>query len=163
MPKQCSDIAQTLETSTMPSGDTLRATSRQRNIVQRGSVVPLLLSTNSLFFQHAAVCLTSLLVNNPDLFFDIVIVSLPAEELDEQKLRCSLKSFENYSLRLMKFATPEDRLPLTAHYTIDTWTRLWVEEFFPAEINRVLYLDVDIVVVGRIAALWSTDLGGALL
>ena len=50
-----------------------------------------------------------------------------------------------------------------AHYTIDTYTRLWVNEFFGANIDRVLYLDADIVVVDSIAPLWTTDLDGALM
>jgi lipopolysaccharide biosynthesis glycosyltransferase len=125
-------------------------------------IVPLLLSTDAEFLQHAAVCLTSLLVNNPKLFFDIVIVSRPIQDLDEEKLRRSLRRFSNYSLALLKFEPPANRLPLF-EYTLDTWTRLWMEEFFPKDVDRVLYLDVDIVVVGGIASLWRTDLEGALL
>jgi lipopolysaccharide biosynthesis glycosyltransferase len=40
---------------------------------------------------------------------------------------------------------------------------LWIGQFFPADVDRVLYLDADIVVVGSITPLWRTDLGGALL
>ncbi len=123
-----------------------------------------LLCTNVLFQQHAAVCLTSLLANNPELFFDIVIVAQPTETLDEEKLSRSLMQFANQTLRFIKFSIPSNlSLPLIAHYTIDTYTRLWVNEFFPNNVGRVLYLDADIVVVGSIAPLWFADLGGALL
>jgi lipopolysaccharide biosynthesis glycosyltransferase len=128
--------------------------------------VHLLLSTDAAYLQHVAVCLTSLLVNNPDLFFDIVIVRRVTETLDEPKLRRSLTRFPNHSLLFRVFTAPAGRvLPLNprASYTVDTWTRLWVAEFFPADVDRVLYLDCDIVVVGDIAPLWNTDLGGALL
>jgi lipopolysaccharide biosynthesis glycosyltransferase len=131
-----------------------------------GSRVHLLLCTNALYLQHAAVCLTSLLANNPDLFFDIVIVARVTEELDEDKLRRSLVRFPNHLLSFRKFIPPAGRLlPLNprAHYTLDNWTRLWVEEFFADDIGRVLYLDSDIVVVGSVASLWRTDLQGALL
>jgi lipopolysaccharide biosynthesis glycosyltransferase len=130
------------------------------------SRVHLLLCTNSVYLQHVAVCLTSLLMNNTDLFFNIVVVGRAAEPLDGEKLRRSLEHFPNHSLLFREFTPPADRLlPLNpgAHYTLDTWTRLWVEEFFPADVNRVLYLDGDIVVVGGLARLWRTDLGGALL
>src|SRR5580704_6612779 len=128
--------------------------------------VSILICTNALFLQHAAVCLASLLANNPDIFFNIVIVGRVTEDLDEEKLRRSLVGFSNYLLTFQKFAPPADLLlPLEphAHYTIDTYTRLWLGEFFPETVNRVLYLDADIVVVGSIAPLWSTDLGGALM
>ncbi len=128
--------------------------------------VHLLLCTDRQYLQHVAVALTSLLVNNPHLTFDIVIARRAAEQLDEHKLRRSLARFPNHSLQVRVFAAPAGRvLPLNplAHYTIDTWTRLWVEEFFPPEVDRVLYLDGDIVVLGDISPLWNADLGGALL
>ncbi|MGH7066929.1 MAG: glycosyltransferase family 8 protein [Acetobacteraceae bacterium] len=128
--------------------------------------VTILFCTNALFLQHAAVCLASLLANNRELFFEVVIVRRPTEELDEARLRRSLAQFPNHALRFREFAIPPDLLlPLnpSAHYTVDTYTRLWLEEFFPADTSRVLYLDVDIVVVGSIAPLWNVDLAGALL
>jgi lipopolysaccharide biosynthesis glycosyltransferase len=130
----------------------------------RSNRVNTLLCTNVLFQQHAAVCVASLLANNPDLFFDIVIVAQSTEKLDEAKLRRSLTQFKNYSLRFITFSFPQDlALPLIAHYTIDTYTRLWIKEFFPKDVKRVLYLDADIVVVDSIAPLWSENLNGALL
>jgi lipopolysaccharide biosynthesis glycosyltransferase len=131
-----------------------------------GSRVHLLLCSNALYLQHLAVCLTSLLANNPDLFFDIVVVGRATEELDEAKLRRSLARFPGQSLSFRRFTPPADRLlPLNprAHYTLDNWSRLWVEEFFANDVDRVLYLDSDIVVVGKVAPLWSADLDGALL
>jgi len=128
--------------------------------------VHLLLCTDARYLQHVAVCLTSLLVNNPHLFIDIVIVRRATEQLDEPKLQRSLARFPNHSLKFRVFSPPAGRLlPLNprAHYTVDTWTRLWVEDFFPPDVDRVLYLDGDIVVVGDIAPMWNVDLGGALL
>src|ERR1700730_371445 len=74
------------------------------------SPVHLLLCTNSLYLQHAGVCLISLLANNPDLFFDVVIVGRVTELLDEEKLRCSLTRFPNHSLSFRKFIPPADRI-----------------------------------------------------
>jgi lipopolysaccharide biosynthesis glycosyltransferase len=128
--------------------------------------VNILMCTNALFQQHAAVCLASLLANNPGLFFNVVIVGRMTEELDEEKLRRSLIRFPNLSLSFRKFSPPADLLlPLVpgSHYTIDTYTRVWLAEFFSATVDRVLHLDADIVVVGDIAPLWNTDLAGALM
>jgi lipopolysaccharide biosynthesis glycosyltransferase len=128
--------------------------------------VNLLLCANALYLQHAGVCLTSILANNPDLFFNVIIVGRATEVLDEEKVRRSLKQFRNYVLLFKNFTPPADRvLPLNpnAHYTLDNWTRLWVEEFFDENTDRVLYLDCDIVVLGSLAPLWRIDLDGALL
>lgn len=128
--------------------------------------VHILMCTNTAYLQHATVCLVSLLSNNPNLPFDIVVVGRASEDLDEAKVRRSLEDFPNYVLRFHKFTPPKDNLlPLNprAHYTLDNWTRLWVQEFFPEDVDRVLYLDSDIVVAGSIAPLWTTELGEALL
>jgi lipopolysaccharide biosynthesis glycosyltransferase len=132
--------------------------------LRRPDCVHLLLCTDAVFLQHVAVCVVSVLANNPDLFFDIVVAG--RGQLDEGKLRGSLAEFRNHSLTFREFSPPPNLLlPLEehAHQTIDAYTRLWVAEFFPSEVNRVLYLDGDIVVVGNIAPLWNMDLGGALV
>jgi lipopolysaccharide biosynthesis glycosyltransferase len=139
---------------------------RRNGITGPTASVSILMCTNALFLQHTAVCLASLLSNNPEFFFNIVIVGRVTEELNEEKLRLSLTGFPNHRLTFQKFAPPADLLlPLIpdAHYTIDTYTRLWLGEFFPETVDRVLYLDADMVVAGSIAPLWNTDLGGALM
>lgn len=139
---------------------------RQERLMPQAERVHTLFCTNALFLQHAAVCMTSLLANNPELFFDIVVVSRPTETLDETKLRRSLAQFSNHALTFRSFEIPPAlTLPLKplTHYTLDTYVRLWVDEFFPADVSRVLYLDADMVVVGSIAPLWRVDLDGALM
>jgi lipopolysaccharide biosynthesis glycosyltransferase len=132
----------------------------------RPNVVPTLICTDAAYLQHSAVCLVSLLANNPEICFEIVIVTRPTELVDEEKLRRSLAGLPNYSLVFRQFSPPAGQLlPLNpqAHYTIDTYSRLWVETFFGEDVDRVLYLDGDVVVVGGIAELWNSDLEGNLL
>src|SRR6266487_2748048 len=66
--------------------------------------VHLLICTNADFLQHAAVCLTSLLMNNSGLFFDVVVASRAAEELDQGRLKRSLARFPNHNLSFREFA-----------------------------------------------------------
>lgn len=146
--------------------DSFSSPEDQADRLQSAGHINLLLCTNALFLQHAAVCLASVLANTPELFFDVVVVSQPDESLDEAKLQRSVDRFPNQSLSFRKFAIPKDiLLPLNplAHYTLDTYSRLWIGEFFPADVERVLYLDVDMVVAGSVAPLWSIDLNGALM
>lgn len=134
--------------------------------IRAADPVHVLVCTNAAYLQHATVCLVSLLSNNLDLVFDIAVVGRASEELAEGRVHRSLEKFRNYVVRFHKFTPPKDRLlPLNprAHYTLDNWTRLWVQDFFPEDVDRVLYLDSDIVVMGSIAPLWMTDLDGALL
>src|SRR5262249_26051824 len=44
------------------------------------------------------------------------------------------------------------------HFTVMTYARLLIGDLLPREIDRVLYLDGDILVRGDIGELWTTDL-----
>lgn len=145
------------------NGFTSPTEAQQRNS-KASERVHMLLCTNASFLQHAAVCLASVLANNPGLFFNVVVVSQPEENLDEDKLHRSVAQFANHRLTFRQFTIPSDPvLPLIPGYSVDTYTRIWVSAFFPADARRVLYLDSDIVVVGSIAPLWNADLDGALM
>lgn len=46
------------------------------------------------------------------------------------------------------------------HLTVATYFRIFIPELLPAEFERAIYLDSDIVVTGDIAGLWDVDLRG---
>jgi lipopolysaccharide biosynthesis glycosyltransferase len=127
--------------------------------------IPVLMCINARYAQHAAVCLVSLLENNRDSCFDIVIATTEALGEEETKLRDSLASYRNCTLTIKLFtAPPRVNLPVTkSRYSIDTYTRLWAAEFFPQETDKILYLDADMVVVGDVRELWDTDLAGRIV
>jgi lipopolysaccharide biosynthesis glycosyltransferase len=58
-----------------------------------------------------------------------------------------------------------DRLVRDAktNYPPAAWFRLLLPEIIPETIDRIIYLDTDVVVEGDLAELWHTDLGGAWL
>jgi len=120
---------------------------------------------NAAYAQHAAVCIISLLENNRDSAFEIAVVSTEPLGAAEEKLQRTVRPYANCTLRILHLgASSGMTLPVRAlHYTIDTYTRLWVADFFPAHVDRVLYLDSDMVVVGHVGELWSTDLGDSVL
>lgn len=126
--------------------------------------IPTLLCFNESYAQHGAVCMVSLLENNKDLFFDFVIVSTRRLGSGEEKLHRTLRHYNNCTLRIVQFSeAASGMLPLRIHYSVETYTRMWVSEFFPAEVERVLYLDGDMVAVASIRELWDTSLGDAIL
>jgi lipopolysaccharide biosynthesis glycosyltransferase len=127
-------------------------------------VTSTLFCVNAGYAQHLAACLVSLLSNNSDRFFDIVVGFTGELGASEGKLRRSVERYGNLSLRLVPFAPPPAMdLPIRAHYSIDIYSRLWVDHFFPAEVERVLYLDADILVVGKIDELCDIDLKGNIV
>ncbi len=51
------------------------------------------------------------------------------------------------------------RAPTHGHLSAATYYRLFLPELLPMELNRVIYLDTDVVVRRPIEELWETDLG----
>jgi lipopolysaccharide biosynthesis glycosyltransferase len=128
------------------------------------STVPTLFCINAHYAQHVAVCIASLLENNPHLFFDIVVACTGDLGSEEEKLSRSVKGYRNCTLRIERFTTPRGvTFPVRAHYSVDTYTRLSIAEFFPEQAEKALYLDSDMVVVGSIDELWQTDVSDVIL
>lgn len=126
--------------------------------------IHLLLCCDRGYAQHLCVALISLLTNNAELDFDIVVVSREDFGTTGDKLLKSLKPFRNFSIRFTLFRPPSDlNLPVRAHYSIDNYSRLWVADFFPETVERVLYLDCDLIVLGEIGPLCASDLHGNLV
>ncbi len=125
--------------------------------------VPTLLCINRAYAQHAGVCLVSLLENNRSLFFDITVATTDSLSDEEEKLHLIVAKYRNCSLKTVLFEPPTANLPTTAYLSVDTYTRLWVSDFFSTATDRVLYLDSDMVVVGTLAELWHTDIGDAVI
>jgi lipopolysaccharide biosynthesis glycosyltransferase len=130
----------------------------------RSTTIPTLFCINQRYAKHAAVCIVSLLEHNPWAFFDIVVVSTGDLGAEAAKLRRTLAAYPNCALKTIRFdARAGIKLPVRAHYSVDIYTRLWVADFFPATVSKVLYLDSDMVVTGDIGGLWRAELGEAVL
>lgn len=59
-----------------------------------------------------------------------------------------------------------DDLPRTidlGRFGISTLLRLCMHHYLPQDCNKVIYLDCDVLVLGDLAELWSTPLGGCVL
>ena len=126
--------------------------------------IPTLFCINETYAQHAAVCMVSLLENNKDLEFDIVVVCTNPLGAEEEKLLRTIQQYRNCQIRTIPFDKAKSMaLPLRGHYSLDTYVRLWVADFFAADVKRILYLDSDMVVVGSIADLWNADIRDAVL
>lgn len=130
----------------------------------RHAEISVLACANRSYMQHLAVMLVSLVVNTPGRRFNVVVICGAGAWEERDKLAATMARFPAVKLAIRTF-TPEPglSLPTPAAYSLDIYTRLWVGEFFAPEVDRVLYLDSDIVVVGDIGPLWDHDLGGKLL
>ena len=54
-------------------------------------------------------------------------------------------------------------MPVFGHVSLSTYYRFLLGSILPADVEKIIYLDVDIIVLGDIAELWSTPLGNHAL
>ena len=116
------------------------------------------------YLRHTAVMLVSLFENNKESEFTVHLI---APQLDEMEFLRFKTTVENYhqTLRTYNFdITQLAEFPKTRDYiSSTTWCRLFVQDILPSSIEKVLYLDGDIIVSGDIIPLWNTDLNEKLL
>lgn len=113
------------------------------------------------YYQHLAVAAGSLLSSNPDHQFDIHLIGMGERPPEFGKLLASLEPYRNFALRY--HAIDLARLAhffTSGHVNLCTYLRVFCAEVLPADMDKVLYLDADLVVTGDLAELWRTDVQG---
>ncbi|MCM0592691.2 MAG: glycosyltransferase family 8 protein [Gloeotrichia echinulata IR180] len=74
-----------------------------------------------------------------------IIKSLPSEQVDISWIKIDNRVLDN--------------LVLTRHLTVTCYYRLLITKFLSQELDKVIYLDSDMVVTGNLENLWNIDLG----
>jgi lipopolysaccharide biosynthesis glycosyltransferase len=98
---------------------------------------------------------------------DLTLWLLTTERVAKQRTAALERQVDGRArLRLLSTGDEFRALPLscrpTLHYiTAATYLRLLLPELVPAGLDRMLYLDSDVLVVGDLAPLWKVDLGDA--
>ena len=110
------------------------------------------------YFVHAATAIHSAWFNNPEAHFYLV-----DSGIDPDALRTFAEFAETIGLRLTVVRIEPDRLadiPDMMTTRLGIYLRLLIARMLPENVDRVIYLDSDLVVIGDLAPLWSTDLEG---
>lgn len=128
------------------------------SLVERINIVCTL---DNNYCQHCAVLLSSIFETNKELFFDTYILSDFIDETNRNKLS---KLVDNYSQKLHYIQIDKKQfegLPFGGRFSnisLATYYRLMLPDVLPESLDKVLYLDCDIVVNGGISSLWNLDL-----
>ncbi|MCM0589158.1 MAG: glycosyltransferase family 8 protein [Gloeotrichia echinulata IR180] len=111
------------------------------------------------YAQHCAVMLTSLFKNNPTQVFEVYIISDSIKSKEFQKLEIFLNPniHKFYFIKIDKDSFQE--APISHHISIAAYFRLLITEVLPIELEKVLYIDSDIIFRRKIDDLWKIDIG----
>ncbi|MGM9988589.1 MAG: glycosyltransferase family 8 protein [Bacillaceae bacterium] len=109
------------------------------------------------------VLLGSLFLNNPREHFDIYLLSDNMEDSEVEKLSIFCKNETNSCLHAV--AIPEELFadaPIVRYYTRAMYYRLLAADLLPESLDRILYLDPDILVLGEVRTFYELDLSNKL-
>lgn len=122
----------------------------------------IVLASDENFVQHCAVTITSILRNNNNVIFYVLTDGLSDE--NSHKLSTlthklgGILNFINVPKNLL------EKLPMpkgvASHISVATYYRLFLADLLPKDIEKVIYMDCDIVVRRALDELWNTDLSG---
>lgn len=122
----------------------------------------IVLATDDKFVQHCAVTIISILKNNPDSV-NIYILTEGLSEVNKNILNdlvlsnCGNIMFIKVEPDKLKNC-PMPSMDNLKHISIATYYRLLIPELIPQEIDKVIYMDCDIVVRKNLQNLWNINI-----
>lgn len=116
-----------------------------------------LLASDNNFVQHCCVTITSVLINNPATEFYLF-----TEGLTEENSFLLKSHVENLGGKLNILTVSSEQVKdfpmppfMSSHISIATYYRLFAAKLLPESIEKVIYLDCDIIVTGDLREMWN--------
>lgn len=126
------------------------------------TTIDILVSLDQNYIPQLQVMLTSLYLNNPETRCGIYLLhrGIPQTMLDG--LQRGLEPL-GYSLHpICVDDTQFAGAPVSGRYPQEMYYRLLAAQLLPDDLERILYLDPDILVINSLKPLWDMDLGSCL-
>lgn len=123
------------------------------------SNINILISIDKNYIFPFKVMLQSLLHNNPrkNITFYLLHSAIPKEDLEElsEYSRRHGVILENIQVDKNLF----QNAPISKRYPQEIYYRLLSSHILPQSLERILYLDLDILIINSLEKLWNMDLG----
>lgn len=118
----------------------------------------ILVTLDKNYIPYLNVMLYSLIEKNCESKFNVYLLNSQIKEQDVEKTRIILG--EKNRLHLIKVENIGlDNAPTTSRYPKEMYYRIFAAKYLPQTLDKVLYLDPDLIVNGDIAELYKMDMG----
>lgn len=123
------------------------------------SNIPIFLSSSNDYSPFVATTIASI-CDNTKSFCDFYVLDGGISEENKEKISELKNQFNNFTLEFVKIDSARSfkDFPDGGHLTLETYNRLLIPQLKP-NLGKILYFDIDIVVLGDIYELYSIDLG----
>ena len=121
-------------------------------------IMDVVFAVNQAFFRPLIVAIVSLLENNKTNNIVIHILYMDLGENEKQTLRGVVEKYLT-EVRFYQISPAQLRnFPNPGMYSLASYFRLLIPAILDERINRVLYLDCDLIINGDLKDLWNTDI-----
>ena len=113
----------------------------------------ILFSINAKFIDLTKICIRSIVRFDKNIDFYILHHDLDQEHMDDLRnafLGCTFHFIEVKEEEFKEF-------PISSRYPLEIYYRLFASDLLPASLDRILYLDVDIVVIQSLKELYNMN------
>lgn len=120
----------------------------------------ILVTLDQAYLKQLSIMLSSLLAANPGEAVDVYMMNAKLTDADFERLE---KCLDSPRCRLIDVKTDHALLagaPVTSRYPQEMYYRIFATKYLPPTLDRILYLDPDLVVLKPLAALYETELTG---
>ena len=129
-----------------------------------GAPIRVLFCAEPKFFQPLAVAATSVIANAPGATLDFHVMTCDRDTAAEDKLRQCFAGHAKATLSIHHVDPGRvGDFFVDQHITKETYLRLLAPDVLPRDIERIIYLDCDLIVLDDLRDLWRHDLGGRTL
>ena len=111
------------------------------------------------------VAIYSILSHNQSEKIHFYVINNRISEANIEKVERLIRCYRNAEVSFIPFDIFEQQLHLNLSWPISlsSYARLFVGEMLPVDVDRVLYLDCDMLVNGNLSDLWNAEMGENLL
>mgnify|MGYP001661694441 CR=1 FL=1 len=118
----------------------------------------LLLTLDENYIPQMKVLMTSIYINNPGRVFDVYLLH---SRIGEEKLKSLGEDLKKFSYNLYPIRATDDLFStarVTDRYPKEMYYRLLAGKFLPEDLDKILYLDPDMLVINPLDDLLRTDI-----
>lgn len=133
-----------------------------RNITKKKEIINIAVTVDDNYIKPLVVMLTSLFQTNFDNSFNIYLIHSDLQEINIKRVSNLVHEY-GQAIRIIKLDdTLFETATSVAHVTKETFYRLLLTEILPNDVDKVLYLDPDIIINGPITRLYDKRFNGNL-
>ena len=116
------------------------------------------IALNSKYMRYAYVMLTSLFIQHPHTLFQLYALHMDLTDSDKEALRSLGRQYNSeFHFLYIDPSVFSDKLPTTEAWSLEAYFRLQLTDLLSDSVERILYLDVDMIICGSLLDLYHTD------